>query len=138
MKTATVALRRALGVAPSCRHRASRATPPRTAQGGGAARVVLEGTYGSLHHKIELTDDKTPGIVLSYSDLRAITDDVADARVYGGIHFRFDQDASHRMGTEWGTTTTSTACCLRRLAGPSFANKADWVGTSTGNSCRAP
>ena len=39
-----------------------------------------------------------PGIVKYYSDLRAITDDVDDARVYGGIHFRFDQDAGERQG----------------------------------------
>ena len=38
------------------------------------------------------------GRVLTYSDLKAITDDIADARVYGGIHFRFDQDAGERQG----------------------------------------
>ena len=27
-----------------------------------------------------------------------MTDDVADARVYGGIHFRYDQDAGERQG----------------------------------------
>jgi hypothetical protein len=70
--------------------------------GGGAARVVLERAYGRLHHHIEMTDKKAPGIVLSYTDLRAITDDVADARVYGGIHFRYDQDAADRMGTDVG------------------------------------
>jgi hypothetical protein len=70
--------------------------------GGGAARTVLERAYGRKHHDITLTDDKAPGIVLSYSDLRGITDDVADARVYGGIHFRYDQDAGDRMGVEIG------------------------------------
>jgi hypothetical protein len=37
-------------------------------------------------------------LVLSYTDLRTITDDIDDARVYGGIHFRFDQDAGERQG----------------------------------------
>ena len=37
-------------------------------------------------------------IVLSYSDLGDIISDVSDARVYGGIHFRFDQDAGERQG----------------------------------------
>lgn len=70
--------------------------------GGGAARAVLERAYGRKHHDITLTDPKAPGMVLSYSDLRTITDDVADARVYGGIHFRYDQDAGQRMGVEIG------------------------------------
>jgi hypothetical protein len=70
--------------------------------GGGAARAVLERAYGRKHHDIVLSDDKAPGIVLRYSDLRTITDDVADARVYGGIHFRYDQDAGERMGVEIG------------------------------------
>jgi hypothetical protein len=70
--------------------------------GGGAARAVLEHAYGRKGHDIILTDAKAPGIVLSYSDLRTITDDVADARVYGGIHFRYDQDAGDRMGVEIG------------------------------------
>jgi hypothetical protein len=43
-----------------------------------------------------------PGVVLRYSDLRAIVEDVSDARVYGGIHFRFDQDAGERMGMDIG------------------------------------
>jgi hypothetical protein len=70
--------------------------------GGGAARAVLERAYGRKHHDITLTEAKAPGIVLSYSDLRTITDDVSDARVYGGIHFRYDQDAGDRMGAEIG------------------------------------
>jgi hypothetical protein len=70
--------------------------------GGGAARTILERAYGRKHHDIALTDEKAQGIVLEYSDLRAMTDDVADARVYGGIHFRYDQDAGDRMGVEIG------------------------------------
>jgi hypothetical protein len=70
--------------------------------GGGAARAVLARAYGRKGHDITLTEDGAPGIVLRYSDLRRITDDVADARVYGGIHFRFDQDAGDRMGVEIG------------------------------------
>jgi hypothetical protein len=42
-------------------------------------------------------------MVFSYSRLRQITDDIDDARVYGGIHFRFDQDAGERLGREIAT-----------------------------------
>jgi hypothetical protein len=70
--------------------------------GGGAARAVLTRAYGRKHHDITLTDAGAPGIVLHYSDLLTITDDVADARVYGGIHFRFDQEAGDSMGVDIG------------------------------------
>lgn len=39
-----------------------------------------------------------PGVTLHYTTLKQMTDDVDDARVYGGIHFRFDQDAGNRLG----------------------------------------
>jgi hypothetical protein len=70
--------------------------------GGGAARAILERAYGRKEHDLILTDAGAQGIVLRYSDLRTITDDVADARVYGGIHFRYDQEAGDRMGVDIG------------------------------------
>jgi hypothetical protein len=70
--------------------------------GGGAASVVLERAYGGHGHDLVLTDAGAPGIELHYSSLRAITDDVSDARVHGGIHFRYDQDAGDRMGRQVG------------------------------------
>ena len=70
--------------------------------GGGAARAVLERAYGRKGHDLTIADPGAPGIVLHYSDLREITDEVSDARVYGGIHFRFDQDAADKMGEDIG------------------------------------
>jgi len=70
--------------------------------GGGAARVVLERAYGRRGHTLTITDAGAPGIELHYSNLRDITDDVSDARVFGGIHFRFDQDAGNEMGEDVG------------------------------------
>jgi hypothetical protein len=37
-------------------------------------------------------------ITESYTQLKEISDDVDDARVYGGIHFRYDQDAGDVLG----------------------------------------
>jgi hypothetical protein len=34
--------------------------------------------------------------------LKQITDDIDDARVYGGIHFRFDQEAGGKQGQRVG------------------------------------
>jgi len=45
-----------------------------------------------------------PGIVLQYTSFKQITDDISDARVYGGIRFRTDQVAGERLGKAVGTT----------------------------------
>lgn len=72
--------------------------PSNHGTGSGAARTVLARAYGRFKHSIDVFHPMAPGIVLHYSDLKAITDDVADARVFGGIHFRYDQDAGERQG----------------------------------------
>ena len=76
--------------------------PSNHGTGSGAARTVLERAYGRFNHSIDVFHPLAPTIVLHYSDLKVITDDVADARVYGGIHFRFDQDAGERQGHNVG------------------------------------
>ncbi len=44
-----------------------------------------------------------PGVTLHYTAIKQITDDISDARVYGGIHFRFDQDAGGKLGRDVAT-----------------------------------
>lgn len=67
-----------------------------------AAREVLERLYGPRGHEISLASSLLPGVTLTYSAFKRITDDVDDARVFGGIHFRFDQDAGAKLGTTVG------------------------------------
>ena len=69
----------------------------------GAARRVMEQVYGKSQHSITLTHAGAPGIVLNYSSWKQITDDISDARVYGGIHYRFDQTAGARQGRRVGS-----------------------------------
>jgi hypothetical protein len=68
----------------------------------GAAALVLERAFGKRGHDITLTHPGAPGIVLDYTAWDEITDDVDDARVYGGIHFRFDQEAGAHQGRAVG------------------------------------
>ena len=68
----------------------------------GSARAVLEYAFGKDGHAVMLTNPGAPGIVLEYSAWDEITDDIDDARVYGGIHFRFDQDAGSHLGSHVG------------------------------------
>ncbi|HEY1336447.1 MAG TPA: vanadium-dependent haloperoxidase [Bryobacteraceae bacterium] len=67
-----------------------------------AARAVLERAFGNVRQAMTLSDPAAPGIVLHYTRLEQITDDISDARVYGGIHFRTDQDAGESLGIRLG------------------------------------
>jgi hypothetical protein len=54
--------------------------------------------YGPGGHDITFMNPAVPGVTLHYTRFKQITEDVDDARVYGGIHFRFDQRAGGRLG----------------------------------------
>jgi hypothetical protein len=69
---------------------------------GGAARDVLERIYGRRGHSITLSSPTVPGVTLRYESLRDISEDIDDARIYGGIHFRFDQAAGQEQGRRVG------------------------------------
>ncbi|MBV8147098.1 MAG: vanadium-dependent haloperoxidase [Gammaproteobacteria bacterium] len=67
-----------------------------------AARRVLERLYGPRQHFITLSNPAVAGVVLQYESFEQITDDISDARVFGGIHFRFDQEAGSEQGRKVG------------------------------------
>lgn len=68
-----------------------------------AAVEVLRRLYGGGGHSITLNNSATPAITLQYTEFTQIANDVSDARVYGGIHFRTDQDAGAVLGRAVGT-----------------------------------
>jgi hypothetical protein len=67
-----------------------------------AGREVMEEIYGSGPLSISLTNAAVPGVTLNYTTFTQITDDIDDARIYGGIHFRTDQDAGSGLGRKVG------------------------------------
>ena len=77
--------------------------PSNHGSAGNAAAEVLRRLYGEAAHTITLTNSAVPTIVLQYDSFREITDDISDARVYGGIHFRTDQEAGADLGRAIGT-----------------------------------
>lgn len=68
-----------------------------------AAAEVLRRLYGEAAHALTLSNPAVPTITLQYGSFREICDDVSDARVYGGIHFRTDQEAGADLGRAVGT-----------------------------------
>ena len=87
--------------------------PSAHASGSYAARAVLEHIYGRKNHLIELSTAAVPDVILQYTRLDQITSDIDDARVYGGIHFRFDQQAGARQGWRVGEYVTHHNLCPR-------------------------
>jgi hypothetical protein len=67
-----------------------------------AARAVAESVLGDDETEMVLSTPAVPGVVLEYSTYEEITEDIDNARVYGGIHFRFDQRAGARQGRKIG------------------------------------
>jgi hypothetical protein len=67
-----------------------------------AAKEVLDRLYGASDHNITLTNPNAPGVSLSYTEFKRIVEDIDDARVFGGIHFRFDQDGGGQQGRNLG------------------------------------
>ena len=77
--------------------------PSNHASGSTAGAEMLRRLYGADGHSIDLSNPAVPGLSFHYSGFREIANDVDDARVYGGIHFRFDQDAGNLLGRSIAT-----------------------------------
>lgn len=77
--------------------------PSAHASASYGAREVLERLFGCGPYTITLLSPGIPSIVLHYTSLAAITEDIDDARVFGGIHFRYDQEAGGRQGQRIGS-----------------------------------
>jgi hypothetical protein len=67
-----------------------------------AARKIAEKTLGSGTIDITLSHPGVPDVTLHYTRFSQITDDIDDARVFGGIHFRSDQDVGGKQGRDIG------------------------------------
>ena len=88
--------------------------PSNHASGTNSGLEALRRIYGAAGHTLTLQHPSLP-LTLEYSALKQISDDVDDARVYGGIHFRFDQVEGGRLGREVATHVVKNN--LRRIGG---------------------
>ena len=87
--------------------------PSNHGSAANGAAEVLKRIYGEGGHFMTLSNPTLPDIVLHYSNFDQITDDISDARVYGGIHYRTDQAAGERLGKAIGNTVYKNN--LRRM-----------------------
>jgi len=77
--------------------------PSNHASGSNGAAEILRRVFGEGGHAITIANPAIPGVAIHYRTFNEICADIDDARVYGGIHFRFDQEAGGAMGREIGT-----------------------------------
>ena len=79
--------------------------PSNHASGTNGGLEAMRRLFGAAGHSITITNNvpalrALPATVITkyYTQLKAIGDDVDDARVFGGIHWRYDQEAGNVLG----------------------------------------
>jgi hypothetical protein len=84
--------------------------PSNHASGTNGGLEVMRRLFGAAGHDMTITNHvlalgSLPETDISkhYTQLKEIADDVDDARVYGGIHWRFDQVGGNELGRAVGT-----------------------------------
>lgn len=74
-----------------------------------AAQTVLEAEFGSGEiPTVTLSTATAPGVVRSYSKLSSVVEQISNARIWGGIHWRTDQDAGEELGRKVGQHVLET------------------------------
>jgi hypothetical protein len=66
-----------------------------------AAATVLASVFGSTV-ALAIESSTAPGVTRSFADFGAAVDEIVDARVFGGIHFRFADTDARQLGTSVG------------------------------------
>ena len=82
---------------------------------------VLQRVGGGEVGELALTSALTPGVTRRWKRLEDYSNEVADARVYAGFHYRFSNEAAKTMGKKIGELTVTTQ--LLSSAGPKAAKQ---------------
>ena len=83
-------------------------TPPFPAYTSGhssfssAGATVLANFFGSDQQRFSTTSDGLPGVVRSFTSLRAAAEEAGMSRIYGGIHWQFDNQDGLTVGRTLG------------------------------------
>jgi hypothetical protein len=68
-----------------------------------AAAAVVESILGTTDiPEVAITSPTAPGVTHRFTSLKAFTDEVADARIWAGFHYRFSTEVGRDMGQEVG------------------------------------
>ena len=73
-----------------------------------AVATVLQNVAGNETGEITLTSPTAPGVTRKWTRLQDYSDEVSNARIYAGFHYRFSTDAGKDMGKKIGDLTVAT------------------------------
>ena len=93
--------------------------PSNHASGSRGAAEILERIFGDRPVSITMTNPLNASVAnlqFTYTSFDQICDDIDDARVFGGIHYRFDQEAGGRLATAIAKDVYKNN--LQKLTGP--------------------
>ena len=74
----------------------------------GAVTAVLQGVVGDAVGEITLTSPTAPGVTRTWRRLQDYSDEVSNARIYAGFHYRFSTEVGKDMGKKIGELTVAT------------------------------
>ena len=71
--------------------------------GSSALAAVVEALFGTTEvPEISMTSSTAPGVTHRWTNLRAYTDEVSQARIWAGFHYRFATLVGQDMGRKIG------------------------------------
>jgi hypothetical protein len=73
-----------------------------------AVSNVLQSVVGNEAGEITLVSPTAPGVTRKWTRLQDYSDEVANARIYAGFHYRFSTEAGKDMGKKIAELTAST------------------------------
>jgi hypothetical protein len=73
-----------------------------------AISTVLRNIVGDDFGEFSLTSPTAPGVTRKWTRLQDYSDEVANARIYAGFHYRFSTEVGKDMGRKIGELTVAT------------------------------
>jgi hypothetical protein len=70
--------------------------------------TVLQNVVGNEVREITITSPTAPGVTRKWTRLQDYADEVANARIWSGFHYRFSSEAGKDMGKKIGDLTVAT------------------------------
>jgi hypothetical protein len=76
--------------------------------GSAAVGAVLQKFVGNEFGEFSLTSSTAPGVTRKWTRVQEYSDEVANARIYAGFHYRFSTEVGKDMGRKIGELTAAT------------------------------
>jgi hypothetical protein len=77
--------------------------------GSAALAAVVEALFGTADiPEVAMTSATAPGVTHRWTNLRSYADEVADARIWAGFHYRFSAQVGQDMGRKIGVHVVKT------------------------------